>query len=138
MEAHSIGLMHDISVAQAVAGEIIGKLKARGGKARPKRIEISMELGKLRFHDTSQVEFWLNELLKKELGEKLSVKADIKIIEPEIKCRCGYKGKVEDVSADEELSHHGVYVMNCPKCNSDDYELVSGNECRVLNVKVTE
>ncbi len=126
--------MHDISVAQAVSADIIEKLRGR----KPKKIEIFMEVGKLRFHDTSQVEFWLNELLKKEFGEKLAVKADIKIIEPKIKCRCGFQGSVESVRTDEDSAHHGVYVMNCPKCNSDDYELVSGNECNVKDVRVTE
>ncbi len=126
--------MHDISVAQSVAGQIIEKLKGR----KPKRIEISMQVGKLRFHDTSQVEFWLDELLKKEFGEKLKVKADIRIIEPRIKCSCGFEGPVESVHTDEDSAHHGVYVMNCPKCGSDDYELVSGNECEVKDVRVTE
>ena len=128
--------MHDISVAQAVAGEITEKIRAR--KGRPRLIDISMEVGKLRFHDTSQVEFWLNEILKKEFGEGLEVKADIKVIEPSIKCVCGYEGSVESVHADHDSAHHGVYVMKCPKCGSDDYELSSGNECRIIDVRVTE
>ncbi len=123
-----------MSVAQAVSEGIIEKLKGK----RPKKIDIKMEVGKLRFHNTDQVEFWLNEILRKEFGDQLSVKADIKVIEPTIKCSCGYNGSVEDVHTDEEGSHHGIYEMKCPKCGSDEYELASGNECNIISVNVTE
>lgn len=126
--------MHDMSVAQMVAEEIVSKLEGK----KPKSIEIEMDVGTLRFHDTSQVEFWVNELLKKEFGNELKVKANIGVIEPMIKCDCGFEGKVYDVHTDDELAHHGIYDMKCPKCSSDEYELSQGNEVVLKKINVTE
>jgi len=128
--------MHDMSVAQSVCGEIIPRLK----KKKPSRISIEMEVGELRFHSTEQVEFWIKEIMKKEVGEGIEIKVSIEKVEPEIKCRCGFQGKVdhEHVHTTEELSHHGVFEMKCPKCGSEDYEIVKGNDVLLKNVKIAE
>ncbi len=126
--------MHDMSVAQMVAEEVTEKL---AGKS-PKSIEIEMDVGALRFHDTSQVDFWIKELLQKEFGRKLKVKTSIGTLDAKIKCGCGFRGKVYDVEADDELSHHGIYDMKCPSCGSDEYDLVQGNEVLLKRINVTE
>ncbi|MCD6495898.1 MAG: hydrogenase maturation nickel metallochaperone HypA [Candidatus Aenigmarchaeota archaeon] len=126
--------MHDITVAQSVAEEIIEKLRGK----RPKSITVEMDVGALRFHDTTQVGFWLKELLRKEFGKKLRVSSKIGVLEAKIRCECGYEGPVEDIQTDHELMHQGIYTMKCPKCGSEDYELAQGNEIVLKKINVTE
>ncbi|MBN1896250.1 MAG: hydrogenase maturation nickel metallochaperone HypA [Candidatus Aenigmarchaeota archaeon] len=126
--------MHDMSVAQMVADEVISKLEGR----KPKSISIEMDVGSLRFHDTSQVGFWLKEFLQQEFGKKLKVSADIEKIDPMIKCSCGYEGAVNEHENDHDLMHQGIFTMKCPECRSDGYEITSGNEVILKKINVTE
>lgn len=117
--------MHDMSVAYSVSEEVKQKLEGKS----PKKIDIVMSVGSLRFHDTSQVDFWIRELLQQEFGKALEVKTNIGTIEAEIKCDCGFLGKVYDVHVDDDLAHNGIFDLKCPKCSSpDEYSLIQGNE----------
>lgn len=123
--------MHDVSVAQAVAEAVTKKLKGKPVK----EIEIDLEVGQLRFHDPGQVKFWIKEILKKEIGENLKVKTSIRVIKPDIRCKCGFKGPAGSVKTTAELAHHGIYEMKCPKCGSQDVEIEKGNECLLRGVR---
>lgn len=127
--------MHDMSVAQMVAEEVISKLE---GKKKPKVIGIEMDVGSLRFHDTSEVEFWIRELLRQEFGKRLKVKADIKKLDSKIRCECGYEGDADESQNDHELMHQGVFTMKCPECDSDGYEIIQGNEVVLKKINVSE
>jgi Zn finger protein HypA/HybF involved in hydrogenase expression len=125
--------MHDISVAKAVAGAIAAKIKRK----KPKVIEIDLALGFLRFHDPEQVRFWIEEMLKEELGRDLKVNTSISVIEPEIACVCGFRGKPERIETEEGLSHHGIFEMHCPRCGSHDVDAEHGSECLLRSVKIS-
>ena len=126
--------MHDISVAQAVVDGIIKKL---GGKAKTvKGIEIDLGVGQLRFHDPEQVKFWIDEILKKEIGPGLEVRTRIDVIEPGIRCKCGFKGPAGSVKTSDELAHHGIYEIKCPGCGSHDVEIVKGNDVFIKDVRL--
>ena len=128
--------MHDISVAHAVTESIIKKLHKNKVKIKKIReIEIGLDLGLLRFHDTEQVRFWINGILKKELGNSVKVKTRFNIIEPVIKCRCGFEGSVNSIKTDEELAHHGIFEIKCPKCKSAEISLEKGNECVISGLR---
>ena len=116
--------MHDMSVAKMVAEEVVSKLEGK----KPEKISVEMDVGSLRFHDTSQVEFWIKELLHAELGKKVKVNASINKLRSEIKCSCGFEGKPNEKENNHELLHQGIFTMKCPNCGSDEYELVQGNE----------
>jgi Zn finger protein HypA/HybF involved in hydrogenase expression len=124
--------MHDVSVAQAVADAVLKKLKGK----KIKGIEIDLDVGMLRFHDPEQVKFWIKEILRKEMGEGLDVRTSIKVIKPGIKCGCGFKGTTNSVETTEELAHHGVYEIKCPKCRSLDVEVKHGNECLIRSIRL--
>jgi len=124
--------MHDVSVAQAIAEAILGKV----GESRVKELDVRVSLGKLRFHDTKQVEFWIKNILRKSLGSELKVRVNFDTIEPEIRCSCGYSGKVEPSEEAGELAHHGILEMKCPSCGSGEYEIISGRECLVHDVQI--
>lgn len=127
--------MHDMSVAQMVAEEVISKLE---GRKKPKSINIEMDVGSLRFHDTTEVEFWTRELLQQHFGKKLKVSADIKKLDSKIRCECGYEGDADESQNDHDLMHQGIFTMKCPKCSSEDYEIVQGNEVVLKKINVSE
>ncbi len=121
--------MHDMSVAHAVTEAII---KSLGGKV-PESIDLELEVGKLRFHDTEQVEFWIAEMLRKEIGKGIQVRTSISIVEPTIRCECGYEGSADGIT-DNDLSHHGIFEVRCPKCGSMETSIKNGKECRIVNL----
>ncbi|UCD03201.1 MAG: hypothetical protein JSV63_01015, partial [Candidatus Aenigmatarchaeota archaeon] len=61
--------MHDMSVAYSVSEEVKHKLEGKN----PKKVDIVMSVGSLKFHDTAQIDFWVRELLQKEFGRELKV-----------------------------------------------------------------
>ncbi len=126
--------MHDMSVAQMVTEEVISKLEGK----KPKSIGIEMDVGSLRFHDTTEVEFWIKELLRQHFGKKLKVSAEITRIDSKIRCQCGYEGDADESQNDHELLHQGVFTMKCPECDSENYEIIQGNEVVLKRINVTE
>lgn len=122
--------MHDISTAQAVADAIMKSLK---GKV-PGKLDIELELGKLRFHDPEQVKFWIDEMLRKEMGKDLEINTSISVIDPVITCGCGYEGRAGDDNTESGLSHHGILEIKCPECGSSDNSIKNGNECNLRRV----
>jgi Zn finger protein HypA/HybF involved in hydrogenase expression len=126
--------MHDMSVAQMVAEEVISKLEGK----KPKGIGVEMDVGSLRFHDTAEVEFWIREMLRQHFGRRLRVSADIRKLDARIKCECGYEGDIDESQNDHELLHQGIFTMKCPECDSENYEIVQGNEVLLKKINVTE
>lgn len=99
------------------------------------RVMIELQVGELRFHDPEQVRFWISEMLRQQIGSDLSVKTSIRVIKPELRCKCGFSGPADIAEADHELAHHGVYDPECPKCGSADCEIEHGNECQIKSVR---
>ena len=126
--------MHDISVAQAVADSITKKLKEKAREA--KAIDIDLSVGRLRFHDPEKVRFWINEILNKENGPGLKVTTSIEVIEPSIKCQCGFEGTAGSIDTSEELAHHGIFEIECPECGSHEVEIQHGNEVSIRDVRI--
>ncbi len=122
--------MHDVSEAQALADAILKAIEGR----KPGEIEVDVSLGALRLVSPKEVEFWLKEILRKSLGDGLKVKANITIVNPEIKCKCGFKGEAV-FKTSEETAHFGIYEMKCLECGSEDYEIVKGRECTLLGIR---
>ncbi|HDD46569.1 MAG TPA: hypothetical protein ENG42_03765 [Candidatus Aenigmarchaeota archaeon] len=121
--------MHDISAAQIIAEEVIKKIKGKDIK----KIEISVVLGLLRYHNIENVKFYIEEILKKELGD-LEIKIDIHIAKPKIECECGFKGSLEHVK-DSQLFHYGIHDISCPACNSNKIKINGGNECLIKRIR---
>ena len=126
--------MHDIALMQSIADAVAEKLRGK----KVKEISLGISIGALHFVDSQHAEFWLRQLLRKEFGEKLKVKAGIETIKPEIRCGCGFRGAVKSFSATHEMAHAGLVEMRCPKCGSREAEIVKGKECLIEELKWKE
>ena len=115
--------MHDMSVADAASREIVRRI----GNRKVSEIDVTLELGSLRFHDPRQVRFWIRELVRKELGD-VRVRTAIREIRPEVSCTCGFRGALADHERDDEAAHHGTHLFACPACGSAEISIEKGNE----------
>jgi len=116
--------MHDIAIIQGILDAVLKHAKDKNLE----EIELDVEIGALKFVDPENAKFWLEEMLKKELGPKLKTKILIKTISPAIKCSCGFEGIVEKLHATHDMMHAGLFEMHCPKCNSKEYEIIGGEQ----------
>ncbi len=123
--------MHDIALMQSIADAVAEKLK--GQKVR--EIKLGIAIGALHFVDSEHAEFWLQQLLRKQFGDKLKTKISVEILKPEIKCGCGFQGAVEKFNATHEMAHAGLIEIKCPKCGSKEAEIVKGKECVIKEIK---
>ena len=119
-----------MSVAKAVTDAVKKKL---GGNV-PKKVKVFLEVGRLRFHDTEQVDFWIGEMIRNEIDEGIDVATDITVVDPIIVCGCGYAGSMPTDDDAAELAHHGILEMKCPSCGSTDTTVKNGNECRITKL----
>ena len=124
--------MHDIAVVQGILDEIV----KQAGEKKPKEITIVAGVGALRFVDPENAKFWLLEMLKKEFGPGLKASVTIETILPEIKCDCGFSGKVKEYSATHDMVHLGLYEMACPKCKGKKFALLNGQGCVIKKLDI--
>ena len=122
--------MHDIGLIQSILDTVVEQAEGR----KPSELSMKVGFGALRFVNEENAQFWLEEMFKKEFGQNLDVTVEVETIMPEIKCACGYAGKVENYSATHEMVHMGLYEMACPKCGSKDFGLVRGQDCMILEL----
>ncbi len=120
--------MHDIGIIQGILDAVITEAKGK----KPKEIRLDVGIGTLKNVHADNVKFWLKEMLKKEFGQNLKTKIKVKEIFPEIKCKCGFSGKVSDFNVTHEMAHIGTFEMHCPKCKSHSFEIEKGNEVLIL------
>ena len=120
--------MHDIGIIQGILDAVVEETKGK----KPKEIGLEIGIGALKHVHAGNVKFWLKEMLKKEFGPDLKAKINVKEIFPEIKCKCGFSGKVSDFKATHEMAHLGNFEIHCPKCKSRDFEVEKGNEVLIL------
>ena len=120
--------MHDIAIIQGILEAVAEEAKGK----KPKEISLDIGIGVLKQVNSANAKFWLEELLKKEFGAGLRAKIKVKEIFPEIKCKCGFSGKVLDFKATHEMAHFGNFEMHCPKCKGHDFEIEKGNEVLIL------
>ena len=112
-----------MSVADAAAREIVRRI----GSRKVSEIDVTLELGALRFHDPRQVRFWIRELVRKELSG-VRIRTTIREIKPEVSCACGFRGPLGDIERDDADAHHGICSIACPGCGSTEILLEKGNE----------
>lgn len=126
--------MHDISVAQAFMDSILETLEGR----KPREIKLKLAVGKLRFVEPAHIKQLLAEMMTSKFGESLKVKISVQTIEPEIECRCGFRGKASRIKTTHEMAHMGIFEMHCPNCRGDEFDVVKGRECLLLEIKAKE
>ena len=96
-------------------------------------LSIEVEIGALTFLSPEQLRFWIQEGLKKTLGD--GAKLTLKIIKPVIHCGdCSYRGRLH--VEDDPAFHFSFPVFSCPSCGSANIVFKKGRECRVRKVDI--
>lgn len=122
--------MHEFSTALSVVETVLKSSRESGAL---KVLSVELEIGALTFLNPEQLQFWIEEGLKKTLGDGATLR--LKQIEPFIHCEeCQYRGalKVEN----DPVFHFSLPVFSCPSCGSAKILLKKGRECRIKKIQI--
>lgn len=132
--------MHEWALAESIISYIIEKANEMNIK---KILEVEIKIGELRQIDIEILSFALKNLSENTLLEKTTF--NISIEEAMLKCRvCGYewsykeakrKIKEKDIEAIHFIPEIIHSFINCPKCNSMDFEIIKGKDVWIEKIK---
>lgn len=134
-------LMHEWALAESIIAAVIDIAQRENAK---EVLEIELVIGELQTIDMEIFKFALDEIKKGTIAEK----AEIKFVEqkPKFKCNvCGNEWKLENLSqilSEEEIeSIHFIpelshVFIKCPKCGSNDFEIIEGRGIILKGIKV--
>ncbi len=131
--------MHEWALAESIVLGIAEYVRSVGGNAAGR---VVVSLGELQAIDREIFEFALNELVR-ESPIKIG-KIELVNEEARFKCRsCGYVWSLKDVNLGEDVREAIHFVpevvhtfLECPKCGSRDYEVISGRGVKIISVEV--
>ena len=125
--------MHEWALAESIILTVVDKAVNEG-----KRVieEIDIVIGELQAIDLEIFKYALNELknmVKEEKGIEIR-DYRITIEEAKFRCnRCGYVWRLKEAKLDEEAKESIHFIpeavhayMQCPRCGSRDFEIISG------------
>lgn len=125
--------MHEWALAESIILTLVEKAKSEN-----KNVIESVEIvvGELQGIDIEVFEFALNELRNLAKEENNIIIKNFRIVEEKasFRCnRCGYVWKLDDISLSAEARESIHFIpeaahgfIQCPKCGSHDFEIVSG------------
>jgi hydrogenase nickel incorporation protein HypA/HybF len=121
--------MHEFSIADEIVKAVLNATKKRNGK---KVLSVQLEVGELTHLNGEQVAFWVKELFKNSAAESAEVK--IKTIKARIRCKaCGYKGGLKS-GQEDSFQHLGL--PTCPRCNSFQFQVQTGQGCVLKRIQM--
>ncbi len=131
--------MHEWALAESIVLGVAEYVRSVGGCAAGR---VVVGLGELQAIDKEVFEFALKELTR-ESPIKIG-KIELVDEEAKFKCRsCGYVWRLKDANLSEEVREAIHFVpevvhtfLECPKCGSRDYEVVSGRGVKIVSVEV--
>ena len=120
--------MHDFSVSQQIAGEVIRRARIEGAQ---QVLEIKIKLGELTHLNPEQITFWLEEFFRGTFAR--GAKILIEKIPVSMYCKkCGYRGEIKQKTS----SLYFFAFLRCPQCGSDDVNINSGKECMLQRITI--
>ncbi|MHA1593719.1 MAG: hydrogenase maturation nickel metallochaperone HypA [Candidatus Baldrarchaeia archaeon] len=123
--------MHEFSTAQKICGVVLSVASERRAK---KVVEVELLIGSLTFLNLDQLKFCLELLFEKTIADGAKIK--IETSPPKIRCNnCGFEGVVE-YRGPEYHTPYFMLSLRCPKCDSEDTEIIGGKELLVKSIKV--
>ena len=124
--------MHEFATAQSIVRTVTRA--AMMHQAR-KISEIRLELGEFTFINPQQLQFVFEIAAKDSPAEdaKLIIKKSL----GKIKCiQCGYEGGLKYTGPEIHSSIAAQFVLDCPKCDSKETEIIGGRELRIKDIKI--
>lgn len=124
--------MHEFATAQNIVR--VTSRAALMNKAR-KISEIRLELGEFTFVNPDQLKFVFEIAAKDSPAE--GAELIITKTPGKIKCtKCGYEGGLKYLGPEIHSPVAAQFVLDCPKCDSKDTEIVGGRELRIKDIKI--
>jgi hydrogenase nickel incorporation protein HypA/HybF len=122
--------MHEFSTAVSIVETV---LKSSQESRAAKVLSIEVEIGALTFLSTEQLQFWIQEGLKRTLGD--GAELTLRIIKPVVHCSdCSYRGGLH--VEDDPVFHFSFPVFSCPSCGSTNIVFKKGRECRIKKIDI--
>jgi len=123
--------MHEWALAESIILTIVNEAK-KGGRYS---FDTEVVVGELQSIDFETLEYALREL--KTIAEQehnISIKLKISRERAQFKCsRCGFTWRLADIELADDMKEVVHFVpevihsyMQCPRCKSHDFEIVSG------------
>ena len=97
--------------------------------------EIRLEIGEFTFINPQQLQFVFEIAAKDSLAE--GAQLVITKTPGKIKCsKCGYAGGLKYTGEEIHSTTAIQFVLDCPKCESKETEIIGGRELRIKDIKV--
>jgi len=123
--------MHDFSISQQIAHHVIRKVEE---EKATEVLEIKIKIGELTHLNPEQLTFWLREFFRQTPASRAKIL--IEKTPPIIQCKkCKYEGKVR-VKKEDTYLFYFLAPFTCPRCGSDEVEVISGRECLLERIKI--
>ena len=121
--------MHEFSLASQIFEITMKKAKEHNAT---KVLSVELVLGELTLAAPEQIGYWLKEMGKGTIAEGLEV---VVRDEPaEVRCKkCGYEGGLEVDGMD-----HFAIAFICPKCGSNEVEILKGKTMLLKRVEMVK
>jgi hydrogenase nickel incorporation protein HypA/HybF len=115
--------LHELSITR----EILDIILDTAGRNNARSVEsVNIELGQLSTFDEESIRFYFEFLSKGTFAE--GAKLVFKRIPAVAKCKkCG-----------KDFEPGDVFFSSCPLCGSTEYEVISGDTVKVVNMRIEE
>ena len=124
--------MHEFATAQSIVRTVSRAAMMNQAK---KISEIRLELGEFTFINPEQLKFVFEIAAKDSVAE--GAQLIISKSPGKIKCtKCGYEGGLKYLGPEIHSPLTVSFVLDCPKCESKETEIVGGRELRIKDIKI--
>lgn len=119
--------MHELSMAQGIINAVIESAESNDATEVN---EVVIEIGRLAMINPEQLKFMIDVLVENTILE--DAKIEINEIPVEIDCpQCNYNGLAELDDSD-----HYAPIIECPKCENKQINILNGKDCIVKNIVI--
>ncbi len=134
--------MHEWALAESI---LTAALEAADKEKLKTITEIKICIGELQQIEQDIFKFALDEIIKSQDNKLKNVKVSIETQKSTLKCKsCEHSWKFSDIikklNKDESEAIHFIPEVTfvhsrCPKCNSPDFEIMSGRGVSILSIR---
>ena len=124
--------MHEFATAQSIVRTVTRAAMMNNAKTIT---EIRLELGEFTFVNPDQLRFVFEIAAKDSPAE--NAKLLITKTPGKIRCtKCKYEGGLKYSGPEVHSVVAAAFVLDCPKCDSKETEIIGGRELRIKDIKV--
>ena len=120
--------MHEYSLAIGLMESVLGAAEENNATVVN---HIHIKVGKMAHVNPMQLEFCLKSLSDETIAKDASY--TFEIVDPDIKCECGYFGKAENFEEKDMLDY--LVSLFCPKCGKNA-ETIGGTDLSVESIDI--